>query len=898
MSRWHVALFRDHRFSWDNGGVMSSSLGRLSDLLRPGRRWLARVDLREHEDKILLLLALVISAVVGLIVVAFVAVTERMGRVLLTAGAVQRVLSPLVGSLVGGWLLFRFFPDARGSGIPQTRVALVLQNGIIGFRTVVGKFLCSSISLGSGVALGREGPSVHIGAGIASVAGRRLGLSEEHVRSLIPVGTAAAVAAAFNTPLAAVLFTLEEILADLHARVVGSVVIGAATSWIVLRLILGDEPLFHVPAYQLVHPLEFVIYAVLGLLGGLVSTAFVKLLLWQRAAFLKAPRRWQPFTPAAGGLVVGLLALAAPGVLGVGYNLVSDALNGQMALKMMLLLLVLKLVATSTSYSSGNAGGIFGPALFIGAMLGGGVGQVAHSLLPDYTGNAGAYALVGMGAAFAGIVRTPMTSVIMIFEVTRDYTIIVPLMIANLCSYLLAQKLQKLPIYEALSRQDGITMPSAAHRPEPLTVERAMRPLHLSGAAIADPPDRPHVHPDDPLDSALQRMGEAGVDEIPVVSRAGAKQIGVLNAQDILPAYKQLSGTEEQEKFAAASVQNWLPAVAAITVAAVLIVSGLVFWQRSRRSDLGIEAYRNGERLLAQGQVDEAVLAFRNALAHTPNNVKLRAALGLALVESGHLDDASSYLSEAARVDPANGRVWIGLAKTALARGEKGQALGFFKRALSKDWPTQEESLRRSAQLEYAALLSDAGRSNEAISLLLQMIEQCGDDPALGKKAADAVKAIGSPEQAEEAYARLARRFPVDASVWLSLGDARFVADKDAPALDAYRRAKEADPENAEAQRAVARVEDALRIDPTRRGLSVRERARRWDEILQRVLVAVAACGPSPEIEKAKPLLKKRAVSLEVSDRKMDTALSIWKGAAASCKTDAVLSHVLARLVE
>ena len=190
------------------------------------------------------------------------------------------------------------------------------------------------------------------------------------MQSLIPVGTAAAVAAAFNTPLAAVLFTLEEILADLHARVVGSVVIGACTSWIVLRLILGDEPLFHVPAYQLVHPLEFLIYACSDLLGGLVSTAFVKLLLWQRAVFLKAPQRWKPFTPAAGGLVVGLLALAAPGVLGVGYNLVSEALNGQMALKMMLLLLVLKLIATSTSYGSGNAGGIFGPSLFIGAMLG------------------------------------------------------------------------------------------------------------------------------------------------------------------------------------------------------------------------------------------------------------------------------------------------------------------------------------------------------------------------------------------------------------------------------------------------------------------------------------------------------------------------------------------------
>ncbi|MEO8598104.1 MAG: chloride channel protein [Candidatus Solibacter sp.] len=877
---------------------MTSGFNRLGRLIGPVQRRLARVDLREHEEKILLLLALVISAVVGLIVVAFVAVTERMGRVLVNAGAMQRLLSPLVGSLVGGWLLFKYFPEARGSGIPQTRVALVLQNGVIRVRTIIGKFICSSISLGSGVALGREGPSVHIGAGIASAAGRRLGLSEDQVKSLIPVGTAAAVAAAFNTPLAAVLFTLEEILADLHARVVGSVVIGACTSWIVLRLILGDEPLFHVPAYQLVHPLEFLIYAVLGLLGGLVSTAFVKLLLWQRTAFLRASSRWKPFTPAVGGLVVGLLALAAPGVLGVGYNLVSDALNGQMALKVMLLLLVLKLVATSTSYSSGNAGGIFGPALFIGAMLGGAVGQVAHTLLPDHTGNAGAYALVGMGAAFAGIVRTPMTSVIMIFEVTRDYTIIVPLMIANMCSYVLAQKLQKLPIYEALSRQDGITMPSAAHLPQPLTVERAMRPLSQSGSAIPATPVGPSIHPDDPLDSALQRMGEAGVDEAVVVSRTGGTPIGVLTSQDAHSAYKLPAASRGQEKAAAATAQNWLPAIAAITVAAVLIVSGLVFWQRSRRSDLGLEAYRTGERLLAQGRVDEAVSSFRNALAQSPLDVKSRAALGLALVESGHFEDASSYLSGVVKLEPQNGPVWMGLAEIALAAGDKRQATERFRQALSKEWPPREESRRKRAQLKYAALLSDAGKRGEAISLLLAMIEQHGDDPPTGKEAADAVRAIGSPEQVESAYAALSRHFPADASVWLKLGDARFAAENDQPALDAYRQAAKADPESAETNGKVARLEEILDLDPTRRGLAVRERARRWDEILRRVLAAVSACGASPEVEKAAPLLKKRSVSLELSDQKMQTALSIWRAAPAPCKTDAVLTHILQKLLE
>ena len=355
------------------------------------------------------------------------------------------------------------------------------------------------------------------------------------------------------------------------------------------------------------HPLEFFIYALLGLLGGLVSTAFVKLLLWQRSIFLKAPQRWKPFTPAVGGLVVGLLALAAPGVLGVGYNLVSDALNGQMALKVMLLLLVLKLVATTTCYGSGNAGGIFGPSLFIGAMLGGVVGQVAHSLFPDHTGNAGAYALVGMGAAFAGIVRTPMTSVIMIFEVTRDYTIIVPLMISNLIAFYISKKLQKEPIYEALARQDGLHLPrssSRTHSAVPLVssaareVPASLTPeMKISDAAervkdsaleswpVADElglvgmvrtrhiahaldqgklemtierlmqiarrsdtdksVDLPHVHNDQPLSRALARMKENGHKVLPVVSRANVRiMLGIVTFADILKEFGVESADE------------------------------------------------------------------------------------------------------------------------------------------------------------------------------------------------------------------------------------------------------------------------------------------------------------------------------------------------------------------
>ena len=422
--------------------------------------------LQQREDQVFLVLALVIGALTGLAVVAFILLTERVGMRLYPVGSApwRRVLFPVVGSLGIGYLLYRYFPNARGSGVPQTKAALFARGGRITLRTVVGKFFCTSATLASGIPLGREGPSVQVGAGIASVLGRRLGLRPEKVKALLPVGAAAAIAAAFNTPLAAVLFALEEIVGDLHAPVLGSVVLASATSWMVLRLLLGNNPLFKVPQYQLVHPLEFAIYAVLGVAGGLVSVSFTKLLLGMRERFLRFPQK-DSLVPAGSGRLAGRVdgIVCAPGP-GRGLWLRRRCLEWTMALTLMVLLLVLKLLAVTTSYASGNAGGIFGPALFIGAMLGGAVGTVAHRLLPGYTATAGAYALVGMGAVFAGIVRAPMTSVLMIFEMTQDYAVIVPLMIANLVSLFISSRLQRQPIYEALAVQDGIHLPTAETR--------------------------------------------------------------------------------------------------------------------------------------------------------------------------------------------------------------------------------------------------------------------------------------------------------------------------------------------------------------------------------------------------------------------------------------------------
>ena len=428
------------------------------------RRWSA--FLKNREEQVFLLLTLVIGALVGATVVAFIVLTERFGARIDPAGADpwRRLVVPIIGSLAMGYLLFKYFPDARGSGVPQTKAALYARGGYISPGTVFGKFFCTSATLASGIPLGREGPAVQVGAGIASVLGRAIGLSPEKVKALVPVGAAAAVAAAFNTPLAAVLFALEEVVGDLHAPVLGSVVLASATSWAMLRLLLGNDPLFKVPQYQLVNPVDFGVYAILGVLGGLISVAFTKLLLTLRERFLRFPRKTVWLQPVAGGLLVGIMGWFVPQTLGVGYKYVGDALNGSMVLKLMVLLLVLKFFAVVTSYASGNAGGIFGPSLFLGAMLGGIVGTVAHRLLPSYTAVPGVYALVGMGTAFAGIVRAPMTSVVMIFETTRDYAVIVPLMISNLVSFFISTRLQRKAIYEVLAEQDGIHLPNAESR--------------------------------------------------------------------------------------------------------------------------------------------------------------------------------------------------------------------------------------------------------------------------------------------------------------------------------------------------------------------------------------------------------------------------------------------------
>jgi CIC family chloride channel protein len=545
-------------------------------------------QLRLRENQLFLILTIVVGVLAGLSAVLFSLAIEQVNRRFfgLAPSPLRLLAVPPLVSLVTGFLLARVFPDVRGSGVPQTEAAYHLQGGVIPARVPIGKFITGVLCIGSGHSMGREGPSAQIGAGLASTIGRWLRLPPRRVRDLVPVGAAGALAAAFNTPVAAVLFALEEIIGDMNAPLLGSTVVASVAAVIVERSILGNEPLFHVPTYHLVHPAELLAYAALGVVGGVVSLIFCKALLALRALFLRLPAATKVFQPAIGGLVIGVLLIYAPAVMGVGYEYVDRALNGGLLLKTMLILCGLKLIATVVSYSSGNAGGIFAPSLYVGAMAGGAVGMIVHRIAPFPTGDPGAYALVGMGTLFAGIIRAPMTSVFMIFEITQDYQILVPLMVANLLSLMISRRYQPTPVYHALLHQDHVHLPASGAPPTPSgkTARHVMRsdmvfippdcsiaraweiasahdsPAYLVGTQarltgvvtrerLAEAVDagrlrepiaslisagQAHTHPDHPLDVVFERFAESeGM--LPVVSRTEATRVeGVVTLDAIM----------------------------------------------------------------------------------------------------------------------------------------------------------------------------------------------------------------------------------------------------------------------------------------------------------------------------------------------------------------------------
>jgi len=449
---------------------------------------------------------------------------------------------PSLAGLFVAILVLHIFPGIRGSGVNQTKAALYIFNGFIPFRTAVGKFICAAIAIGAGQSLGPEDPSLQIGASIASALGRQLQISREKLRLMAPVGAAAGLAAAFNAPISAVLFVIEEVIGRWSAGILGSVVLSAVSSVVIVRFFLGSEPLFRIPVTTFKRPSELIAYAVLGIAGGLASVAFAKSIGYFRPRLKALPRWTQYFQPAVAGLLIGLVAfLGAPQVMGAGYDSMDQAMHGQFAWKFLAILAVLKILVTTASFVSGTPGGMFAPTLFIGAMLGGAVGDIERIFFPHLTGSTGTYVLVGMGVLFAGFLRVPMTSVFMVLEVSGNYEIIVPVIVANTFSYLVSRRLQTIPIFDLLTRQDGLILPSLEEEREEaiLRVEDAMLPVPKTILNGQDYVDASARRIQDSTDSVfLVRMHPTGWN---VISREQLQRLfregkGELTLASVLPA--------------------------------------------------------------------------------------------------------------------------------------------------------------------------------------------------------------------------------------------------------------------------------------------------------------------------------------------------------------------------
>lgn len=507
------------------------------------------------------------------------------------------LIVPTAGGLFAGFLLYRFFPDARGSGIPQVKIAYSMDYGRVSMRTALGKAIVSVLSVGSGASLGREGPTVQICAAVSHSISKLFSVPRRVQMNQLPISSAAALAAAFNAPLAAVTFAIEEIIGDLNQKLAASIVIAAVIASTLERWLLGEHPLFSgANVYVLNRPIELLAYAALGVAAGVVGVIFSRMILWLRMVFRDRLNLPVWIKPAIGGAIVGSIGLWQPQALGLGYDFLGTVLQGhdQLLLKGILMLMLAKTLTSSFSYGSGMSGGVLGPSMFIGGLLGAAMWHVVVYLNPSVEAARGSFALVGMGAMFAAVIRAPMTSILLIFEMTNNYAIILSVMIANATAYIVSSRFSPLPLYEALLFQDGIQLGHAPKAdalarvtaasvmtedvvtlPQDLTVNEALdivSMLEFNGYPVCKDGKMVglittnalkrleaegkqnviistvmtqklvHAHPDQTLDTVVLKLAQRELSQLPVVSRADdSRLLGIITLRDIARAQARLA---------------------------------------------------------------------------------------------------------------------------------------------------------------------------------------------------------------------------------------------------------------------------------------------------------------------------------------------------------------------
>ena len=525
------------------------------------------------------------------------------------------LIIPILGGLLVGPLIL-FAQEAKGHGVPEVMQALILGGGRIRARVAAAKIVASALCIGTGGSAGREGPIIQVGSAIGSSLGQILRLSDERVRNLVACGAAAGIAATFNAPIAGVAFAIEVLMCGLQMRAFGNVVIAAVSASVVSRNIIGNKFAFLVPAYSLHNPWEIVLYLILGLAAALVGVMFIRMLNYAEDVFdtWKFP---QLFKPAAGGLLIGVVGLIymnlpnltfpagsaahggglttpIPHMYGAGFPFIQAAIQGQSTLWILLALIILKPLVTSFTLGSGNSGGVFAPSLFTGAVLGGAMGHIFESLFPSLGTNTGAFALVGMAALFSATARAPLTAMLIVFEMSNDYLMILPLMVAGVTASYFAQWLHPESIYTMKLAKRGVRFSegrdmdimqgvkiSEVMKVNPVTIHKdasfsevmaliqetnilgfpvmadnnrlwgiitlqdihraqskesfSSRGLKVSDLAVEDPTT---VYPDEPIWAAIQKLSPRDLARLPVVSRDGSKTLrGIISRSDILRAY-------------------------------------------------------------------------------------------------------------------------------------------------------------------------------------------------------------------------------------------------------------------------------------------------------------------------------------------------------------------------
>jgi CIC family chloride channel protein len=503
---------------------------------------LARLRMSEHT--FMVVAALIVGVLAGLGAVGFRTLIHELQRIFWGADPVTLevirshsllwiILAPAIGGAIVGPLVWFFAREAKGHGVPEVMEAVALNSGTIRPRVVIVKSLASALSIASGGSVGREGPIVQIGSALGSTLGQWLKVSGRRLRTLVGCGAAAGIAATFNAPVAGALFAVEIILGDFAVTQFSPIVIASVVATVVSRHFLGDVPAFVVPIYNLDSPLELVFYLVLGIVAAFAALAFVRTLYGFEDLAARIPIKPWLLTP-IGFALVGVIGLWFPQVFGVGYEAIESALRGEMALGILAVLFGVKVIATSITIGSGGSGGVFAPSLFLGAMVGGSVGVAANALFPEIAPYPGAYALVGMGAVVAGATHAPITAILIIFELTHDYGLIVPLMGACIVSTLITTRVSRDNIYTLKLLRRGVDIFAGRE-------VNVLRSLRVRGAMYEEAPViRPQTH----LGQIIDRVTTEAPDYLYVVDDDGVLR-GVIGSAEMRGAFLEASSLRD-----------------------------------------------------------------------------------------------------------------------------------------------------------------------------------------------------------------------------------------------------------------------------------------------------------------------------------------------------------------